>query len=235
MKTATILIIGDELLHGEIQDENGPWLIKRLTELGVDVNQLHILPDETETIAEYLERSLHCDFVFTTGGIGPTHDDRTREAVAKALDRELIQNEDILSLLEDHHDSELTEAQKRLATLPEGSDIIHVQETAGIAFQAGNIFVFPGIPELLRPLFNQLASRFDGVQKISRSFTIRALESDIADQLSKLQNRYPDLQFGSYPHENGTLTLKIRGRKEEQVKEAFEDLRKTIDYPRAEM
>lgn len=231
MSSATILVIGDELLHGEIRDQNGPWLIERFNQLGVDVERLHLLPDQTDLLVEYIRQALSCEYVITTGGIGPTHDDRTREAVAKALDRNLVPHDHLLSLLRERHGDNLTQSQKKLAKLPENSEIIQVNKTAGIAFRAENVFVFPGIPELLQPLFNRLEEEFKGTKKTNRSLTIKALESDIADQLMTLQNQYPQLQFGSYPHDDGSLTLKIRGRDEDSVTKAFEDLRDSIEYP----
>lgn len=227
MSTAAIFIIGDEILHGEIKDENGPWLIQQLGERGIDVRRLNVLPDEPDVIAEELIRSENCDYRLTTGGLGPTHDDRTLEAVGDALDRPLVTDEKLINILREEHGT-LNDAQREMARRPEGGQFIYLEDSVGIGFCIEDIFVFPGFPELLRPLFFQVENHFDGTPLITKSVETSGWESDIAELLENFQDEYPDLQFGSYPHTDGSITIKLRGRDDELVEEVSEEIRQAL-------
>lgn len=227
MSSAAIFVIGDELLHGEIKDENGPWLIQQLNERGISVERCSILPDEPEIIAEELQRFGHCDYRFTTGGLGPTHDDRTLEGVARALGRSLVTDEELIGLLQEQHGT-LNDAQRKMALRPEGGKFVHIEDSLGLGFRAENIYVFPGFPELLRPLFFQFENELEGTPLTTETIQTDGLESDIADLLESFQEEYPNLQFGSYPHTDGSITLKIRGREASQIDEATTELRNKL-------
>lgn len=229
MGKATILIIGDELLHGEIVDKNGPWLIQELNDLGVDVKKLAIIPDDPDVIVDHIKAESDTDYVLITGGIGPTHDDRTKNAVARATNRDLVEHPLILDHLKDNHGSDLSESRRRLASLPEDSELKHNDGALGISFRVDNVYVFPGIPELLQSLFPCWKSDFDGNKKLTESLTVHGWESDIAEELTRIKENYDTVQFGSYPHNDGTLTIKIRGRDSEQVTDAFETVKETFD------
>lgn len=229
MSTAMILIVGDELLHGEIEDVNGPWLIRRLNRLGVDVRRMSVLPDDPEVIADEIRRHEDMTYLFVTGGLGPTHDDRTREGVARGTGRDLVDHPEAMQRLHERHGSDLDEELRDIAHLPENAELIRLDEGPGMAFRVDNVYVFPGIPGLLKPLFRRLEDQFDGAEKYTETMTIRARESDIAARLNELQDRFPALQFGSYPHEDGTLSLKLRGRDRSQFQEAYELMHRTFD------
>lgn len=230
MSSAVILIIGDEILHSEISDENGPWLIQQLNTLGVDVARCCILPDDPDLIGRNIDLAFEDDhdYVLTTGGIGPTHDDRTLEAVAGALNRPLEDDEELIKLLEDKHGT-LSPSQRKMARLPEGCEFHYLEDSIGMAFEVQNVYVFPGFPELLKPLFFKLQHNFEGIERYTETLETDGLESDIAGQLEALQDRYPELQFGSYPHVDGTITLKIRGRDEDLLENAKAELREELD------
>lgn len=232
MSEAVILIIGDEILHGEIEDGNGPWLIEELNSIGVDVARCCILPDDPDIISRNIEQAFSdgANYVLTTGGIGPTHDDRTLEAVAQALDRPLDYDDELIDLLEDKHGS-LTPSQKKMARLPEGCEFHHLEDSIGMAFEVENVFVFPGFPELLQPLFFTLQTSFEGEKRHSKDLEAEGLESDIAPTLRSLQDKYPELQFGSYPHTDGTITLRIRGRDQGLIEDAHDELQDELGLP----
>lgn len=226
MRSAVILIIGDEILHGEISDRNGPWLIDEFNEAGIKVGRCCILPDDPDVISRYIRRAFKDghDYVVTTGGIGPTHDDRTLEAVGQALDRPLEEDTGLIDLLESKHGT-LSESQRKMARLPRGCEYHHLEDSIGMAFEVEDVYVFPGFPELLKPLFFKLRDNFEGTDHFTRTLETDGLESDIAPQLGEFQDRFPELQFGSYPHTDGSITLKIRGQDADRVETAREELR----------
>jgi molybdenum cofactor synthesis domain-containing protein len=223
MSSAGILIIGDEILHGEIKDQNGPWLIEQFNQRGITLKRCSILPDNPSVIAEEIRRLSDCDYIVTTGGIGPTHDDRTIEAVAKAFDRDLEYDESMLERLRDNHGS-LDTAQKKMALRPVGARFYNLEDSIGMAVQVENVYVFPGFPELLKPLFFKIEDDFEGTPISTETIETDGLESDLAALLEDFQKQYPELQFGSYPHTDGTITLKIRGRDTDTLAEASEAL-----------
>lgn len=227
MSSAAILVIGDEILHGEIRDQNGPWLINQLSDRGVRVKRCNILPDDPTVIASEINRFSDCDFILTTGGVGPTHDDRTLESVALALNRDLESDEELLAMLQREHGS-LKENQKKMAVLPEGSEFFYLKDSVGLAFKIRNVYVFPGFPELLKPLFFRVEDHFTGKPLTTKTIKTKGYESELAGMLEDFQERYPSLQFGSYPHPDGTITLKIRGTNPQDVKKAEQSLQKEL-------
>lgn len=237
MSSGYIVVVGDELLNGEIEDQNGPWLIHALSERGVTVRGLSIVPDEPDVIADCIRRNLEKDYILVTGGIGPTHDDRTAEAVARALDRPQEIHPDVLEWLSANHGEEVdqNEAIRDMANLPRGAEAICHDDQPASAFRVENVFVFPGIPSYLKPLFKKWDSHFRGSEQHSRTLVFRAREVDIAPTLESMQAEFPDLQFGCYPRENGRLVVKIRGtraeqldRARDQLRESFEDVEKPV-------
>lgn len=227
MSSTDLIIVGDEILHGEITDKNGPWLIDRLNEMGMSVRQLSVIGDDPDQIAETIGRArAHgVEYVFVTGGIGPTHDDRTQEGVARGLERETEPNDQVLEWLDHYYGDDINDARRRMADLPEDSEAVLLENTPAISFRTENVYVFPGIPELMRSLFELWVDKFDTRDHISRTLTVRAREGDIADPLDQLQDEFSGCRLGSYPHPDGTLTLKIRGPEEAPVHEAFEAVR----------
>jgi molybdenum cofactor synthesis domain-containing protein len=236
MSTAEILIVGDEILRGEIADENGPWLMRELSDLGAEVRGLSIVGDEPDRIAASVRRCRESgvDYLFVTGGIGPTHDDRTREGVARGLDRSLDTHSRVLEWLEYYYEDDLNDARRRMAELPEDSEAILLEDTPAISFRSDNVYVFPGIPELMKPLFHQWEEPTGEGDFVSETVTIRALEGDIADPLDDLQTQFPDCQIGSYPHPDGTLTLKVRGESLGLVTDAKQAIEEAFEFERVD-
>jgi molybdenum cofactor synthesis domain-containing protein len=199
MPTAAVIVIGNEILSGKFRDENGPYLIERLRVLGCDLKRLVTVPDVVEDIAAEVR---HCsaayDFVFTSGGVGPTHDDVTAEAVALAFDVPLEQRPELVAILRRYNVPE-NEATLRMASAPLGAELV---DHAGLRYPVlcmRNVWMFPGIPRLLREKFENVAERFAGeAVQVARVYTTEH-ETSIAARLDDLAARHPEVDFGSYP------------------------------------
>ena len=200
MPTAGILIIGNEILSGKVTDTNSPFLCRELRELGVDVDRILTIPDEVELIArEVRALSAAYDFVFTSGGIGPTHDDLTMDGVAAAFDRKVQRNESIVARMERAQNGPANESQVKMAMIPEGAQLIDAGDLWFPVVVVENVHVFPGIPELLYKKFTSIRDRFRGVPFLLKRVYVRKRESDIAQSLHELLSEFPELMLGSYP------------------------------------
>jgi len=205
--TATVLIIGNEVLSGRTKDANLSFLAERLNGQGIRVVEARIIPDIEGVIIETVNQCrAACDYVFTTGGIGPTHDDITAACVAKALGRDLIRHPDAVKRLEAHYaggDIDLTEARLRMANTPSGDDVQLLDNPVSGApgFQCENVFVLPGVPRIMQAMVDMLLPRLAG-GKVVKSVTIAAHlpEGDLADPLGAVQDAYPNVDVGSYPY-----------------------------------
>ena len=229
--TAAALIIGNELLSGKIQDRNFAVLARELFGLGVTLRRVIFCGDEVDVIVADLNqlRADH-DFVFTSGGVGPTHDDVTLEAVARAFGQRLRRAPEIETLLADFFDDRLTPHHLRMADVPEGAALVTAGETAGgrpktgrrwPVIRVGNVFVLPGLPEVFRrklPIIReQLAG---GSPFVSRSVGTRSDEGTIAPLLRSLADRHPKIAIGSYPRwDDGPVRVMVTfdGRDSSQV------------------
>lgn len=218
MPTAALLVIGNEILSGKVVDANSPFLATELRELGVDLERILTIPDEIDLIArEVRAMSEAFDFVFTSGGIGPTHDDLTMDAVAKAFGRELELNRSMVERMERHQGTPINDSQRKMAMIPTGAQVIDAGDLWFPVVIVENVHVFPGIPKLLQKKFHSIRDRFRGVPfQLSRIY-VKQRESDIADHLNQLLNEFPELMLGSYPKIEETeyrvlLTLESRDR-----------------------
>jgi len=200
MPTAGLVVIGNEILSGKIVDTNSPFLAGELRQLGVDLERIITIPDEIDVIAaEVRAFSAAYDHVFTSGGIGPTHDDVTMEAVAKAFGRGMRLDERIVERIERVHDEPLNEAMKKMAMLPEGATVIAAGDLWFPVICVENVHVFPGIPQLFQKKFHSIRDRFGGVPiRLTRVYVTR-YESEIAEDLHELLREFPELMLGSYP------------------------------------
>src|SRR6516164_2604219 len=201
--TACVLIIGNEILSGRTQDENLAFLARGLNDVGVRVREARVIPDDPGAIAAAVNEARRAfDHVFTTGGIGPTHDDITAQCVADAFGVPLVVHPDAKRLLEAHYPAgHLNEARLRMAMVPEGASLLPNPISRAPGFQIGNVFVLPGVPSIMQGIFEQLRQRLvGGTRLLSRSVSCHLAEGTIADDLAALQSRYPDLEIGSYPY-----------------------------------
>ena len=201
--TSAILIIGNEILSGRTVDKNTSFIAKWLGDLGISVEEVKIIPDKEDIIISSLnELRKKYQYVFTTGGIGPTHDDITSESVAKAFGKKYDYNKEAYSILEKYYEnSDFNEGRKKMARMPEGANLIYNKQGSAPAFYIDNVFVLPGIPsyvELMLPPLKDLLVK--GKKIISISCDAKVRESTIAVDLSEIQDRYPDIDIGSYPY-----------------------------------
>ena len=217
--TAAVLLIGDELLSGRTRDVNLQNIAQFLGPLGVGVAESRTVPDVHEKIVAALnELRASYDYVFTTGGIGPTHDDITADAVADAFGAHIGERDDALKLLIAHYGGEdrLSPARRRMARIPDGADLIINSTSGAPGFQIGNVMVLAGVPIIVKAMLEDIAHRIDGAAPLlSRTVRGRGLkEGDFAADLEALAHEMSDLSFGSYPFfEPGNMgaSIVVRG------------------------
>lgn len=200
VKTASILIIGNEVLSGKVVDANSPFLLKELYALGVKVERVLTIPDVLEVIAQEVRgASERYDFVFTSGGVGPTHDDVTMMGIARAFDVPLEEHPDLLALLNAHYQGQLNEAARRMALLPEGAQLLYEGDIKYPMAVLRNVYIFPGVPELLRLKFIAIKERFRDTPYFLVQIYTRQGESNLAASLETTLSLFPGIEIGSYP------------------------------------
>jgi molybdenum cofactor synthesis domain-containing protein len=202
--TACILVIGNEVLSGRTQDANVRFLAQRLGDMGIPVREVRIIPDVAEVIVRTInEVRAAFDHVFTTGGIGPTHDDITSECVAAAFGVPWEKQPTVWARMEAHYPAGgFNAARQRMATMPRGAVLIDNGETIAPGFSLGNVHVMAGVPAIMRLMFDMLAPTLHGgLPIVSRSVHAAGVrEGDIAAGLTDIQTKYPCLDLGSYPY-----------------------------------
>ncbi len=230
-KTAAVLLIGDELLSGRTRDVNLQTIAEFLGPMGINVIEARIVPDDHSRIADAVnDVRKSCDYVFTTGGIGPTHDDITADAVAAAFGVEISERADALAELERRYEAsgvELTPARRRMARIPDGARLIANPVSGAPGFQLENVFVMAGVPKIARAMLEDVGPRLEGGERVlSRTVRAKAMrEGDIGDALGALAKDMPDLSFGSYPwygtHDDHGVHLLVRGTDSKQIEVAL--------------
>jgi molybdenum cofactor synthesis domain-containing protein len=199
-RTAGILLIGNEILSGKIADANAAFLCRELRGLGVEVRRLTVIPDEVSLIAEEVATfSRDYDFVFTSGGVGPTHDDVTIEGVARAMGVAVVRHPVLVELLDRFYRGDLSEARLKMAEVPDGVDLVPAEGLRFPAIVMRNVYILPGVPEIFRQKFEALRERFRDEPIHLRSVFVSMAESTLADFLNELLRTYPLLMLGSYP------------------------------------
>jgi molybdenum cofactor synthesis domain-containing protein len=202
--TACLLVIGNEVLSGRTRDANIQFLATGLGNLGIPLREVRVIPDVPETIIGTVnEVRAKFDYVFTTGGIGPTHDDITSECIAAAFGVPWEHHPVAWPRMEASykHPSDFNAARQRMATMPRGATLIENSISVAPGFQMGNVYVMAGVPRVMQSMFEWLAPRLEGGEKIEmRAVHVVGLpEGIIAEGLGQVQTRYPDLDLGSYP------------------------------------
>ena len=200
--TAALLIIGNEVLSGRTQDANLKFLGENLNHIGIQICEARVVPDITDEIVEALNAlRQRYDYVFTTGGIGPTHDDITSAAIAKAFGRKLTRHPEAEALLRAHYKPEdVTEARLKMSDMPEGAVLIENPVSKAPGYQVENVIVMAGIPRIMQGMFEGFRHRLQGGVTVgSRSITVTIPEGIVAKPLSAIQNDFPDVEIGSYP------------------------------------
>ena len=219
---ASILIIGNEILSGRTQDTNTNTLSLWLNSLGVKVKEVRIVPDEETVIVETLNylRKQH-SYVFTTGGIGPTHDDITSKSVSKAFNVKYQIHEEAYKILEKYYKpGEFNEGRQRMVWMPKDANLILNPTSGAPGFYIENVFCLPGVPSILKSMLGGLKNIIIGGKPIlSNTINLRTVESEIANSLSKVQNENKDVEIGSYPFfKAGKLGVSIVIRSVDQSK-----------------
>lgn len=199
-KTAGIVLIGNEILSGKITDANAAYLCRGLRALGVEVRRISVIPDEVEVIGrEVAECSRAYDFVFTSGGVGPTHDDVTIEGVARALGVGVVRDPSLVDLLEQYYKGNLNTARLKMAEVPVGAELVAGDSLIFPAIVVKNVYILPGVPEIFRQKFEAIKDRFQNAPYFLRSVFVSMGEGILADFLNDLLRAYPRLMLGSYP------------------------------------
>jgi molybdenum cofactor synthesis domain-containing protein len=228
MPTAGILVIGNEILSGKVVDTNSPYLCRELRALGVDVERIVTIPDVTPVIADHVRvMSAAFDFVLTSGGIGPTHDDLTIEGVAAAFGRTLDDSDSILERMRRATGVEPNASQRKMAQIPAGATLLDAGDLWFPLVVVENVYIFPGIPELLRKKFESARERFRGVPFVLKRVYVRSMESEIAEDLHALLREFPELLLGSYPRiqeEAFRVLLTLESRDAGYVQRALDSL-----------
>jgi molybdenum cofactor synthesis domain-containing protein len=199
MPSAAVVIIGNEILTGKFADENGPFLIQRLRQLGCTLRRLVVVDDRLDDIAEEVARcAALADWVVTTGGVGPTHDDLTFAGVAQAFQLPLVENDEVLALLREYG-IPLDAANRRMAALPAGARLVRRPPSVFPVTLVRNVFVLPGVPKLVRSKFELIAPYFEGAPVYVGRVAASCPESAFAEELTSLAARFPEVSIGSYP------------------------------------
>lgn len=199
-KSAGIVLIGNEILSGKIHDANAAYLSRELRALGVEVRKIAVIPDELEPIRQEVAQFAGAyDYVFTSGGVGPTHDDVTIEGVSRAMGVAVVRDLRLVSLLEGFYQGNLNAARLKMAEVPEGSELLAGDSLTFPVIVIRNVYVLPGVPEIFRQKFEAIKERFREQPFHLRSVFVRMGEGILADFLNDLLESYPRLLLGSYP------------------------------------
>jgi len=220
--TAALLVIGNEILSGRTQDTNTQWIGKKLSDRGIRLIEVRVVPDiEDEIILAVNALRAKVDYVFTTGGIGPTHDDITSESIAKAFGVPAVLDEKARAALLSHYKKEedLTPARLKMATVPEGAVLVANPVSGAPGYKIGNVYVMAGVPMIMQAMLDNILPELkEGAPILSNTVTCDLPESTIASRLEDIQNEYPQIEIGSYPHfRAGELGLSVVLRSSENI------------------
>ena len=221
MSTVRIIIIGDEILSGKFTDENTPWLIRTCREHDLQITGISIIPDDIDIIAQHVQdASRNAKYVITTGGVGPTHDDKTMEGVAKAFDVPLIESKELVKLIDGYANG--NKALLRMAIVPKNYKLLDCGEGNYPQLVVENVYIFPGVPKFVQRKLSLIIHQWES-KKIHRTkveLTVR--ESLIAIELEEIQAQNTDVNIGSYPRYDDSMIntiLTIDGEDQNRVEE----------------
>ena len=236
ISSAGIIIIGDEILSGRTKDTNINWIANELNQMGINLKEARVIEDDKKTIINtVLEFSKKFTYVFTSGGIGPTHDDITTESIAAAFQVDLEKNKVAMSLLKKHYKNtniEFNEARQKMAIIPKGALLIDNPVSVAPGFNIKNVYVFAGVPKIMQSMFHSISNKLNkGIITISKTITCDIGEGKIANSLSQIEKQFLNMKIGSYPYFNpqsfGT-SIVIRSEKIEDIDLAIEKLKEII-------
>jgi molybdenum cofactor synthesis domain-containing protein len=234
--TAGILVIGDEILSGRTKDKNIGYIAEYLTTIGIDLRQVRVVPDDEAAIVEALNAlRARYTYVFTTGGIGPTHDDITAECVAKAFGVPIDYDPRVVAMLKERYaamGTEMNEARMRMTRVPRGADLVPNKVSAAPGFWIGNVIVMAGVPSIMQAMLDEVGPKLrTGVKMLSETVRADCREGDVGTELGEVAKAHPQVMIGSYPfhdEKRGPNTnIVVRGRDPAQIaaaKAAVEDM-----------
>ena len=219
---AAILIIGNEILSGRTQDTNTSTIAQWLNSIGVKVNEVRVIPDIENTIIDTVNHLRKVNnYVFTTGGIGPTHDDITARSISKAFNLEYEIHKEAFKILEAYYKAgEFNEGRQKMVWMPRNANLILNPTSGAPGFNVENVFCLPGVPSILKSMLGDLKNKIIGGDPIlSYTISLKTVESEIANSLTIVQDKNKDVEIGSYPFfQAGKLGVSIVIRSEDQLK-----------------
>jgi molybdenum cofactor synthesis domain-containing protein len=228
MPSAGIILIGDEILSGKVVDENARFLIEELRGLGVALRRMIVIPDVLDEIAATVrEFSGRYDHVFTSGGVGPTHDDLTMDGVAMAFGERVIRHPELERLLRGYYGERLEERNLRMADVPAGAHFVHGDQPTWPVIARSNVYILPGVPEIFRRKFTSIREKFRDAPFFLRNVFTHAEEGAIAGHLDRIVASHPGVQVGSYPRFDSTdyrVKVTLEGKDQGLVEAATSDL-----------
>ena len=232
--TACVILIGNEILSGRTEDENLSWLAISLNELGITLAHARVITDDIDIIVSNIRAcSGEYDYVFTTGGIGPTHDDITTESIAKAFNVPVIRHKEAEKRILAHYPpADINEARLKMANTPEGAILIDNPISSAPGYQIENVFVMAGVPSIMRSMFDCVKPLLSGGEPmLSRSINVYMSEGVLAQGVTEIDQKFPEVEIGSYPmiqNEKLATALVLRSTSVELLGEAFTAMQKFI-------
>ena len=231
---AIVILIGNEILSGRTQDKNVPFLSKWLNELGVKVEEVRVVSDEQEVIVKCInEVRKKFKYVFTTGGIGPTHDDITSRSIAKAFNLTYGYNKEAYEILEKYYKpGEFNDGRKKMAKMPDKASLIYNPSSGAPGFIVENVYCLPGVPSILKSMVDGLKNNIKGGKKIlSETISVNTVESEIAKPLEDVQNNFSNVEIGSYPFfrlGKVGVSIVMRSTEKNQIKDCAKQIQNFI-------
>jgi molybdenum cofactor synthesis domain-containing protein len=226
--TAGILVIGDEILSGRTKDKNIGFIAEYLTNIGIDLKEVRVVADDEPDIIAALDALRgRYDYVFTTGGIGPTHDDITVDAVARAFGVEVMHHPDVVERFKQRFGADLNEARLRMARVPVGSSLVESATIMAPGFWMGNVITMAGVPAIMQAMMDIVAPKLrSGPKMLSESVKANAREGDIGGPLRQIALDHPDTVIGSYPFvdedKRPNTNLVVRSRDPDKLRAAMD-------------
>jgi molybdenum cofactor synthesis domain-containing protein len=236
--TAGILVIGDEILSGRTKDKNIGYIAEYLTNIGIDLREVRVVADDEDAIVAALNALRErYTYVFTTGGIGPTHDDITADSVAKAFGVGIDHHPEVVARFRQRFsEAELNEARLRMARIPDGAELIQSATILAPGFKIGNVVVMAGVPSIMQAMLDIVAPKLkSGVRMLSESVRANAREGDIGSPLRAIAAAHPDTMIGSYPfldeHGKPNTNIVVRSRDADKLKAAMTAVNEMLNAP----
>jgi len=242
--TAAILVIGDEILSGRTKDKNIGYIAEYLTAIGIDLREVRVVPDlEAEIVDALNALRRRYTYVFTTGGLGPTHDDITAECVAKAFGVPITHDPRAVAVMKARFDAmgtEMNEARMRMTRIPQGADLVANKISAAPGFRIGNVIVMAGVPTIMQAMLDDVAPKLQtGARMLSESVRADLREGDIGSELAEVAKAHADVSIGSYPFFDDTLgpntNIVIRSRDAQAIAAARADVETMLRAVKAKL